>query len=84
MRLGAYMVHQKVGRESLRRVAVAAVVRSRHPTLAYHASFQHCFGKAALFDLLRQLALQGLAAESSQADYQWVKTSAQGAELGAE
>ena len=30
---------------------------SRYPTLAYHASFQHCFGKAALFDLLRQLAL---------------------------
>lgn len=29
----------------------------RYPTLAYHASFQHCFGKAALFDLLRQLAL---------------------------
>ena len=51
------MVHQKVGRDSLRRVAFAAVVRSRHPTLAYHASFQHCFGKAALFDLLRQLAL---------------------------
>ena len=25
--------------------------------MAYHASFQHCFGKAALFDLLRQLAL---------------------------
>ena len=57
MRLGAHMVHQKVGRDSLRRVAFAAVVRSRHPTLAYHASFQHCFGKAALFDLLRQLAL---------------------------
>ena len=30
---------------------------NRYPTLAYHASFQHCFGKAALFDLLRQLAL---------------------------
>ena len=30
---------------------------TRYPTLAYHASFQHCFGKAALFDLLRQLAL---------------------------
>ena len=33
------------------------ILIGRYPTLAYHASFQHCFGKAALFDLLRQLAL---------------------------
>ena len=34
-----------------------ALLSEEYPTLAYHASFQHCFGKAALFDLLRQLAL---------------------------
>jgi len=34
-----------------------SMLSRRYPTLAYHASFQHCFGKAALFDLLRQLAL---------------------------
>ena len=34
-----------------------AILSEEYPTLAYHASFQHCFGKAALFDLLRQLAL---------------------------
>ncbi|CBK19952.2 uncharacterized protein [Blastocystis hominis] len=34
-----------------------AILSAEYPTLAYHASFQHCFGKAALFDLLRQLAL---------------------------
>lgn len=28
-----------------------SMLSRRYPTLAYHASFQHCFGKAALFDL---------------------------------
>lgn len=51
------MVYEEVGGSSLLRVGMNEIVRCRYPTLAYHASFQHCFGKAALFDLLRQLAL---------------------------
>ena len=60
MRLGSYVVYQEMGRDSFFRVALHPPFfysLSRYPTLAYHASFQHCFGKAALFDLLRQLAL---------------------------
>lgn len=61
MRLGSYVVYQEMGRDSFFRVTLHPPLffysLSRYPTLAYHASFQHCFGKAALFDLLRQLAL---------------------------
>ena len=60
MRLGSYVVYQEMGRDSFFRVTLHPPIfysLSRYPTLAYHASFQHCFGKAALFDLLRQLAL---------------------------
>lgn len=59
MRFGSHMVYKEMGRDSFCRVgSFSSLFRpSRYPTLAYHASFQHCFGKAALFDLLRQLAL---------------------------
>ncbi|KAK8813193.1 hypothetical protein WA158_002785 [Blastocystis sp. Blastoise] len=34
-----------------------AILSQEYPTLAFHASVQHSYGKGALFDLLRQFAL---------------------------
>ena len=59
MRSHSYLGNEEMGCHSLSRVRLpfSTTIFIRYPTLAFHASVQHSYGKGALFDLLRQFAL---------------------------